>query len=164
MVCLNTELVPTAWTVHQVKKSATGGIMSVSAASKSDLEFVRTFEACDVAPCEFNHFAHLRLAYTYLCQGDLKYAQRRMRKALLAFLDAKAIPRMKFHETLTRAWVMAVSHFMNRRSSASFDEFIANSEQLLDTRVMLSHYSAAALFSDRARAAFVEPDLEGIPG
>jgi hypothetical protein len=137
--------------------------MSVSTASRSDLEFMRTFEAGDLPACDFNHFAHLRLAYAYLCQGDLECAQLRMREALLAFLDAKEIPRMKFHETMTRAWVMAVSHFMNRGSSASFAEFIANSAQLLDTRVMLTHYSAAALFSDRARAAFLEPDLERIP-
>ena len=137
--------------------------MSVSAVSQSDLEFVCAFEAGDVQPSEFNHLAHLRLAYVYLSHGDLKYAEQRMREALLAFLDAKKIPRAKFHETLTRAWVMAVSHFMSRKSSGSFAEFIANSEPLLQTNVMLTHYSAAALFSERARAAFVEPDLQAIP-
>ena len=137
--------------------------MSFSAASQSDLEFACAFEAGDVPPSEFNHLAHLRLAYVYLSQGDVKYAEQSMREALLAFLDAKKIPRAKFHETLTRAWVMAVSHFMSRRSSGSFAEFIANSKPLLDTKVMLTHNSAAALFSERARAAFVEPDLEAIP-
>jgi len=34
---------------------------------------------------------------------------------------------------------------------------------LLDTKVMLIHYSAETLFSPEARASFVEPDLEVIP-
>jgi hypothetical protein len=34
---------------------------------------------------------------------------------------------------------------------------------LLDTRIMLTHYSAELLFSDAARADFVEPNLDPIP-
>lgn len=131
---------------------------------RSDAEFILAFEAGDIPPGEFNHRAHLRLAYGYLSQGDLAHAERKMRTALLNFLDANGIPRAKFHETLTRAWVMAVAHFMNRRASASFEAFVEHSQPLLDSKVMLTHYSAAALFSERARAAFVAPDLEAIPG
>lgn len=137
--------------------------MSVSSVSPSDMEFAQAFERGDVPPSAFNHAAHLRLAYVYLCQGDLNHAEQSMRMALLAFLDANGIPSAKFHETLTRAWVMAVRHFMNRKESSSFSEFVANSQQLLDSKVMLTHYSAAALFSERARVAFVEPDLAAIP-
>ncbi|UXH80709.1 hypothetical protein [Roseateles amylovorans] len=138
--------------------------MLASTASESDLAFQREVEAGDVPASAFDHLAHLRLAYVYLCQGDLAQAQHKMRRALRSFLEANGIPAAKYHETLTRAWVMAVSHFMNRRSSPSFSAFVAHSQPLLDTQVMLTHYSAAALFSERARAAFVEPDLEAIPG
>ena len=137
--------------------------MSTSSASLSDLEFLRTFEAGQVSPSEFNHRAHLRLAYVYLTQGDVNDAERRMREALLAFLEAHAIPREKFHETITRAWVMAVAHFMSRKRRADFAEFVADSAPLLDSKVMLTHYSSGALFSDRARVEFVEPDLAAIP-
>lgn len=137
--------------------------MSIRAASPADVAFVRAFEAGDIAPAEFNHLAHLRLAYVYLCEGGLAHAERRMRETLLAFLAAKGIPSEKFHETLTRAWVMAVAHFMNRKPSDSFPVFVEHSQPLLDSKVMLTHYSAATLFSERARAAFVEPDLEAIP-
>lgn len=138
--------------------------MSTHAASESDLQFQRAFEAGGIQPSEFNHAAHLRLAYVYLVEGGLNHAEQRMRESLLAFLDARGIPPTKYHETLTRAWVMAVSHFMNRKSSLSFSEFAANSQPLLDSKVMLTHYSAEALFSEHARAAFVAPDLEAIPG
>jgi hypothetical protein len=137
--------------------------MSVSTASQLDLEITLALRSGEIPASEFNHLAHLRLAYVYLRQGDLKYAERRMREALLSFLDANEIPRAKFHETLTRAWVMAVSHFMSRKDSSTFSEFIAGSQPLLDTKVMLTHYSHAALFSERARVAFVKPDLEDIP-
>lgn len=138
--------------------------MHTHAVSASDLQFQHAFEAGAIEPSAFNHLAHLRLAYVYLVQGGLAYAQHRMRDSLLAFLRAKGIPTAKYHETLTRAWLMAVSHFMNRASSASFAEFAANSTPLQDSKVMLTHYSAEALFSERARAAFVAPDLEAIPG
>jgi len=34
---------------------------------------------------------------------------------------------------------------------------------LLDSKIMLTHYSADLLFSDEARARFVEPNLDPIP-
>lgn len=131
--------------------------------SEADVAFQRAFEAGAVQPREFDHRAHLRLAYVYLVRGGLADAERAMRQSLLAFLDLHRIPPAKFHETLTRAWVMAVWHFMNRRGSASFDEFAAHSRPLLDSKVMLVHYSAETLFSAGARSAFVQPDLAAIP-
>ena len=86
-----------------------------------------------------------------------------MRRALLAFLAANNVPASKFHETLTRAWLLAVRHFMNRAASATFAEFTANGKPLLNSKVMLTHYSAETLFSAVARATFIEPDLEAIP-
>jgi len=83
--------------------------------------------------------------------------------ALLTFLAHNDIPRSKFHETLTRAWVLAVRHFMNKGPSTSADDFIAQHPELLDSKIMLTHYSASVLFSQDARAAFVEPDLDPIP-
>ncbi len=133
------------------------------AVSRADLDFQRAFESCAIAPAAFNHEAHLRLAYAYLAQGGLDDAQAKMRAALIAFLRTHGLPPGKFHETLTRAWVLAVRHFMGRSPSRSFGEFIAKSGVLLDSRVMLTHYSPGALFSDEARARFVEPDLDAIP-
>jgi hypothetical protein len=52
---------------------------------------------------------------------------------------------------------------MNRSASASSADFIAGNPELLDSKLMLTHYSASVLFSSDARAAFVEPDLDPIP-
>jgi hypothetical protein len=87
-----------------------------------------------------------------------------MRAALHTFLDHHGVPATKYHETLTRAWVLAVRHFMSRnQATGSADAFIAANPVLLDSKIMLTHYSAELLFSDEARAHFVEPDLSAIP-
>lgn len=132
-------------------------------ASNEDRQFRLAFEACTIAPSEFNHQAHVRLAYVYLTEGDADSAIQKMRGALLNFLQHNGIPRSKFHETLTRAWVLAVQHFMNRSASTSAADFIAKNPELLDSKIMLTHYSASVLFSADARACFVEPDLDPIP-
>ena len=131
--------------------------------SPEDRSFVLAFESCTVEPSEFTHAAHVRLAYVYLVEHDVDPAVARMREALLKFLEHNDIPRSKFHETITRAWVLAVRHFMNKGASASSADFIAKNRELLDSRIMLTHYSASVLFSPDARASFVEPDLDPIP-
>jgi len=93
--------------------------------SEDDRDFRTSFEACAVTPAAFNHEAHLRLAYIYLVEHGLPGAQEHMRQALLSFIKANGVPASKFHETLTCAWVLAVSHFMRRAASASFAEFAA---------------------------------------
>jgi hypothetical protein len=132
-------------------------------ASEEDRAFRSAFEACTIAPSQFNHEAHVRLAFVYLTEGDVDSAVRKMRDALLNSLQHNCVPQSKFHETLTRAWVLAVQHFMNRSTSTSASDFIAKNQQLLDSKIMLTHYSASVLFSADARASFVEPDLDPIP-
>ena len=132
-------------------------------ASEEDRAFRSAFEACTIAPSQFNHEAHVRLAFIYLTEGDVDSAVQKMRDALLNFLQHNGVPLSKFHETLTRAWVLAVQHFMNRSTSTSAADFIAKNQQLLDSKIMLTHYSASVLFSADARASFVEPNLDPIP-
>ncbi|MBY5933673.1 hypothetical protein KUV51_11735 [Tateyamaria omphalii] len=129
-----------------------------------DLAFCDRFEAGEVAPEDFNHRAHLRLAYVYLCEDPVHTAMPRIRGALHSFLKRNGVPADKYHETLTRAWLMAVQYFMDKAAAArSFDSFIAQDDRLLDAKVMLSHYRKDTLFSDAARASFVAPDLQPIP-
>lgn len=132
--------------------------------SQSDRDFRAAFEAGAYAPADFSHRAHVRLAYVYLADSDVDLALERMRAALVSFLSHHGIPASKYHETLTRAWVLAVDHFMHRTpASRDADDFIGRNALLLDSKIMLTHYSAGLLFSEGARAEFVEPDLDPIP-
>ena len=45
----------------------------------------------------------------------------------------------------------------------SVASFMASNPSMLDSKIMLKHYSTEVLFSPEARARFVEPNLELIP-
>jgi hypothetical protein len=133
-------------------------------AAAEDIEFQRAFEACDTLAEAFDHAAHLRLAYVYLCAHPLEDAAERMKASLLNYLAHLGIGAAKYHETLTRAWIEALDHFMaNSAPCSSASAFLMRNRALLDSKIMLTHYSAERLFSADARQSFVPPDIEAIP-
>jgi hypothetical protein len=132
--------------------------------SADDERFRIDFEACAVDAATFDHRGHVRLAYTYLVDHDDERAFAAMRTALFGFIRCNGVDPTKYHETITRAWILAVRHFMVRTPPMpSADAFIEANPILLDSKIMLSHYSAGLLFSPEARERFVEPDLSPIP-
>lgn len=132
--------------------------------SFDDRRFRTAFETCRITPDQFDHRAHVRLAYVYLAENDAETAVTLMRTALIAFLRHNNVDHSKYHETMTRAWILAVRHFMEGSPAApSADAFIEANPTLLDSKIILTHYSADSLFSAEARARFVEPDLDPIP-
>ena len=138
--------------------------MSAHTASSDDLCYRDAFEAGRIEPDRFGHREHILLAYVYLIEGDSDSATERMRDAILGFLERRGLDTSKFHETLTRAWILAVRHFMSLTPrTESADALIESNPSMLDSRIMLTHYSAERLFSDEARAGFIEPDLDEIP-
>ncbi|MGE0583425.1 MAG: hypothetical protein AB7P31_14985 [Steroidobacteraceae bacterium] len=144
---------------------SSGDTMNTShKASREDLAFARAFEACEFAPEAFDHAAHVRLAYIYLCEASVDAAADRMKKSLQAFLAHLMVDPGKYHETITRAWIMAVAHFMQESNMCeSAAEFMTVNHRLLDSKIMLKHYSAEVLFSPQAREEFVQPDVSRIP-
>jgi hypothetical protein len=132
--------------------------------SADDREFLRRFDGCEVQPVEFDHRAHLKLAYIFLALHGGEQAGPRFRDSLQAFLRHNNIDPAKYHETMTQAWMLAVLHFMERvGDTSSAEEFVAASPALLNPGVMLTHYSKELIGSARARREFVEPDLDPIP-
>jgi hypothetical protein len=134
------------------------------AVSAADQAFRESVESGELLPGQFDHRAHLRLAYVYLAENGPERACERMRDTLHGFLARHGVDPGKYHETLTRAWILAVRHFMSNTADTSCaDAFIDANPDLLDTRIMLTHYSAQRLFSDAARECFIEPDLQPMP-
>jgi hypothetical protein len=132
--------------------------------SADDRQFIRDLETGRLTPAQFDHRAHVRAAYVYLAAADADGATDRMRLTLLSFLERHGVPASKYHATMTRAWILAVRHFMERTPSCgSAHELIEANPQLLDSRIMLTHYSAELLFSPEARSGFMEPDRSPIP-
>src|SRR5262245_55227814 len=132
--------------------------------SPEDRQFARAFEACAISPEAFDHQAHVRLAYVYLCEHQVDAAVDGMRAALLRFLAHLGVNAGQYNETMTRAWVLAVPHFMARSTPcASAASVMDANPRLLDSKIMLTHYSAEVLFSPTARRSFVQPDIQSIP-
>jgi len=68
----------------------------------------------------------------------------------------------KYHATISRAWVELVGHHF--RAGEDFAEFAARCPDLLDKRLLTTHYRSATLAGAAARQGWVEPDLEPLPG
>ena len=132
--------------------------------SSGDRQFLSDLESARIEPAAFDHRAHIRAAYIYLTESGPDRAPERMRDTLLGFLAHHGVDPSKYHETITRAWILGVRHFMQMTpETRSADEFIDANPRMLDPKIMLTHYSAELLFSPQARASFVEPDLGPIP-
>ncbi len=132
--------------------------------SPEDSRFRDDFGSGAIAPEQFTHREHVRLAYIYLCEGSLEEAHERTRVAIQALLRNNRIDSAKYHETLTLAWLKAVRYFMSQTTRAdAAAEFIELNPRLLDSKIMLTHYSPETLFSAEARAMFIDPDIEDIP-
>jgi hypothetical protein len=128
-------------------------------ASLSDDEFLARFEAHALE--EFSHGDHLRVAFAYARLGGLQAAvdgARRIRE----FAEAHGAP-AKYHETMTVGWARLVGTRAVASEPLSFTAFLAAHPELHRRDLLSVHYSRELLFSDRARAAFVEPDLAPLP-
>ena len=132
--------------------------------SAADRKFRAAFESGDWPTDAFDHAAHIRLAYIYLCEQPVNSAQERIVQAIRGYLAHHGLPADKFHVTLTRAWMLAVHHFMAQSPpSRSAAAFLAANPRLRDSRIMLTHYSEARLFSPDARSRLLAPDRQLIP-
>lgn len=135
-------------------------------ASATDVQFRQDFEAFRIDPATFRHRQHIRLAYIYLVTHGPDAAAAHVKASITALLRHIGVdPTAKYHETVTRAWVLAVDHFMHRDPdpATSADAFIDANPRLLDKDIMLTHYAPETLFSDTAREGFIVPDRMPIP-
>jgi hypothetical protein len=128
-------------------------------------DLVRRFEAGKIPRDEWKHAEHLIVALYYLYHSkSLSDAYEKMRRNLLLHLKAIGVDftkEMPYHETITLFWMRTVSNFIKSKNGYSIAVL---TKELLETcgekDLPLKYYSRELLFSDRARAEFVEPDLK----
>jgi hypothetical protein len=125
----------------------------------SDDEFLARFEAHALE--EFPHRDHLRVAFAYARRGGLEAAVDGARR-IRGFAEALGAPG-KYHETMTVGWARLVGSRAVAGQPLPFPAFLAAHPELLRRDLLSAHYSRELLFSERARAAFVEPDLTPLP-
>ena len=125
-------------------------------------DLVTSFEDATVTREAWRHADLLVVALYYLCIYDLEEATTRMRSGLFKLLDAFKVDltkEMPYHETLTVFWMRTVAEF---NASKNDDSLVDKTNELVsvyDKDYPLRFYSREYLFSEDARAAFVEGDL-----
>ena len=124
---------------------------------------VSSFEACTFHPSEFRHYQHLTVVLWYLWHFSPEEATKKMTSGIRRL--AEAYGKMGYHETITLFWLRMVSVFVaDHREECSL---IATVNALIteydDKDLIGQFYSPELLASDKAKAAWVEPDLQTLP-
>ena len=129
---------------------------------KEILAVVRSFENGTISRDEWKHAEHLIVAFHYLSHYDFETALVKMRDGifnLLRSFEVDLTKEMPYHETLTVFWMRAVDDFRKSKNGASTVGICNELTGKFDKNYPLRFYSRELLFSDKARAVFVEADL-----
>jgi hypothetical protein len=132
----------------------------------SILALVESFESATVSRDDWKHAEHLIVALHYICHHDLATATDKMRTGIFKLLTngfgVDLSKEMPYHETLTIFWMRTVVEFNASKNGASLPDKAKGLVEMFDKDYPLRFYSPDYLFSDEARASFVNPDLKPI--
>jgi len=129
--------------------------------------FLARFEACEIPLGEWNHRAHLRVAWTYLRRHGLDGAVERMRAGIPRFNASKGIEDgldHGYHETLTVAWLRILDAMMRTHGAEKDASAFLEKHTQLHSKVLLRlYYTRDRILSWDAKRRFMEPDLAPLP-
>jgi hypothetical protein len=133
---------------------------------KDDAEIeklVASFENASIEREVWKHAEHLVVALYYANRYDLETATNKMRGGLFNLLTegfrVDLSKEMPYHETLTVFWMRIVDEFSRSTNGTPLYEKANSLIEAFDKDYPLRFYTREYLFSDDARARFVEPDL-----
>ncbi len=115
------------------------------------------FERGAIDAADFDHDAHIYVAWSYLNRYPVTVAIERFTSALKTLTRRLGAPG-KYHETITWFYLLLIAE--RRCDNESWDAFRRNNGDLFDRSdvVLTRYYRPATLRSDRARQSFVLPD------
>ncbi len=122
-------------------------------------EFIQQFESGNIAPPDFHHADHVRLAFAYLQQYTILEALQRFSLALKRFA-ASLGKADRYHETITYAYFFLVRERMAQVEALEWDEFAKANPDLLVWKngILNRYYQERTLNSELARRVFILPD------
>lgn len=123
------------------------------------------FEAGRVDGANFNHAAHVHVAWQLLAEVPLLHAIARYTSALRRLTHQLGVPG-KYHETITWFFILVVAERRRSCPTGKWSDFAAaNPDLTCDPAAMLAkYYSPARLASEAARSTFLLPDLAPLQG
>ena len=126
-------------------------------------KLVAAFEDASIARDVWKHAEHLVVALYYANKYDLETAIAKMKDGLFNLLTVgfkvDLSKEMPYHETLTVFWMRTVNDFVGTTNGMPLHEKANSLIETFDKDYPLRFYSREFLFSDEARARFVEPDI-----
>jgi hypothetical protein len=129
-------------------------------------ELVSSFEKAELSRDDWRHSDHLVVALYYLSHHDLETATNKMRSGILNLLangfKVNLSEEMPYHETLTVFWMRTIADFNASKNGEPLISKTAEMVERFDKDYPLRFYSRELLFSDEARARFLEGDLKTI--
>ena len=124
---------------------------------------VKSFETGTISRADWRHAEHLTVAFYYLFHHDYETSLKKMRDGIFNLLRSFGVDlskEMPYHETLTVFWMRTISEFSASKNGASLLEKANALVEKFDKDYPLRFYSRERLFSDEARAEFIEADLQ----
>jgi hypothetical protein len=129
---------------------------------------VAHFEIGDLPHVEWNHGAHLTVAFWYLSRLDLAQATERIRSGIVHYNDCQGTANTDhsgYHETLTRFWIGVVVKFLDAVDSQQVE--LDGVNQLLESYAGRSglwreYYSFDLIRSVESRRQWIEPDRKAL--
>ena len=124
---------------------------------------VKSFESRTVKREDWRHAEHLTVALFYLSNHDFATAYEKMRGGIFNLLKSFGVDlskEMPYHETLTVFWMKTVDEFLKSKNGTPILEIHHELIEKFDKDYPLRFYSREILFSEVARADFIEADLK----
>lgn len=132
-----------------------------------DESLLAGFEDCTLPEAQWNHQAHIRVAYLYLRNHPFDEAFERMRSNLQRYNAARNVPNEPhrgYHETLTIAWLTVVAAVMKHHGLGKDSlDFCAQQPYLLNRSLLRLYYTRRTIMSPEAKRLFIEPDIAPLP-
>jgi hypothetical protein len=120
---------------------------------------IQCFEDGSLPRSKWTHARHLVMALSYLQRHGREVATRLIRSGRQRYNERDGNP-TGYHETITLAWIAVTARFLRGRDKNL--PILSLAKELLDEcgdkDYLLRFYSKERLFSDEARASWVQPD------
>ncbi len=118
----------------------------------------------------WTHQAHLVVGYWYLSRLPVHDAICYLRSGIITLNESMGgvnSPAEGYHETLTLFWVKVIAYFHTHKQPSRPNSFFSNCQSFLESPLAnvtlpFQFYSRDHLFSTKARAVWVDPDIKPI--
>ena len=138
--------------------------LKLGTAPMSDDAVLQAFEDCRLDPAKFHHDDHIRLAWLCVQRYGAYEAETKLLDGLRRFAQRAGVPQ-KFMCTTTIAWARLVAAAQTASPGMNnFSEWIESHPEMLDRKLLASHYSPGRLETEESRSGWVEPDLAPLNG